>query len=178
MSRDPKYLKKTAKYEAQEDIYCLNCKEINCSKWDLKNASIKNSSKWIFLKIIWFGHDPIQIFGRWSGSMASNTKNWFNTMIYRDKSLNCMISHKKLMIHLGIITLGNGIFRIVTYLHKSCLATNSNTTRDFFFGVCYALGTRLKTLSRLKQSILNGVLNIRLKRFKYFKQKNKWGLWK
>jgi hypothetical protein len=25
-----------------------------------------------------------------------------------------------------------------------------------FFGVCYALVTRLKTLSRLKQSVLNG----------------------
>jgi hypothetical protein len=49
--------------------------------------------------------------------------------------------------------------------------------RDFIFRVCYALVTRIKTLSRFKQTVINGVLNIRFKRFKYFKRKNKGRLW-
>ena len=65
------------------------------------------------------------------------------------------------------------IFFIKYFPPNTVILNYGDDTRDFFFGVCYAFVTRLKTLSRLKQSILNGVLNIRLKRFKYFKQKNK-----
>ncbi len=67
--------------------------------------------------------------------------------------------------------------------------TNNNTkrvavidraTRDFFFGVCYAflmLAQRVDTReprreyawnTSFKQSVLNDVLNIRFKRFKFF----------
>ena len=50
-------------------------------------------------------------------------------------------------------------------------------SRDFFFRVCYALVTRIKTLSRLKHTVLNDVLNRRFKRFNHFMRKNKGRLW-
>ena len=46
-------------------------------------------------------------------------------------------------------------------------------TRDFFFRVCYALVTRIKTFSRLKHTVFNAVLNRRFKRFNLFMRKNK-----
>jgi hypothetical protein len=41
-------------------------------------------------------------------------------------------------------------------------------SRGFFFRVCHALVTRIKTLSRFKQIVINDDLNIRFKRFNYF----------
>ncbi len=68
----------------------------------------------------------------------------------------------------------NKLAHVLTYYWPmSKNKTLGYAPRDFFFRVCYALGTRIKMFSRLKQTVINDVFNKRFKRFSYFKRKNR-----